>query len=70
MKVEHKVSNKCCSFRIINWVREEVEASDGKARERIQAVVLDMSSKCLRPYAKFIEVNAFFYKLIARYMLM
>jgi len=44
MKVEHKVSNKCCSFRIINWVREEVEASDGKARERIQAVVLDMSS--------------------------
>ncbi|KAG2554082.1 hypothetical protein PVAP13_9KG640600 [Panicum virgatum] len=30
--------------RIINWVREEVEASDGKARERIQAVVLDMSS--------------------------
>ncbi|XP_066356476.1 low affinity sulfate transporter 3-like isoform X2 [Miscanthus floridulus] len=30
--------------RIIQWVREEVENSNGKARERIQAVVLDMSS--------------------------
>lgn len=30
--------------RIIEWVREEVENSNGKARERIQAVVLDMSS--------------------------
>ncbi|CAN6285338.1 unnamed protein product [Urochloa humidicola] len=30
--------------RIIGWVQEEVEMSDGKARERIQSVVLDMSS--------------------------
>jgi len=52
MKVEHKVSNKCCSFRIINWVREEVEAFDGKGKERIQAVVLDMSSKCFKIMCK------------------
>lgn len=30
--------------RIIEWVREEVENSDEKTRERAQAVVLDMSS--------------------------
>ncbi|WVZ55824.1 hypothetical protein U9M48_006433 [Paspalum notatum var. saurae] len=30
--------------RIIEWVREEVETSDGKNRERAQAVVLDLSS--------------------------
>jgi hypothetical protein len=61
MKIEYKFTNKCCSFRIIQWVREEVEASDGKGKERIQAVVLDMSSKCLRPCARFIEGNALFY---------
>ncbi|KAL6645647.1 hypothetical protein ACP70R_017255 [Stipagrostis hirtigluma subsp. patula] len=30
--------------RIIEWVREDVETSDEKARERVQAVVLDMSN--------------------------
>jgi transposase len=35
----------CSSFRIIEWIREEVETSDEKARERVQSVVLDMSSQ-------------------------
>jgi low affinity sulfate transporter 2 len=30
--------------RIIEWIREEVETSDEKARERVQSVVLDMSN--------------------------
>lgn len=36
---------RCCSFRIIEWVRSEVETSNGKAKETVQSVVLDMSSK-------------------------
>ncbi|KAL5218138.1 hypothetical protein ABZP36_018822 [Zizania latifolia] len=30
--------------RIVEWVREEVETSEEKARERVQSVVLDMSN--------------------------
>jgi hypothetical protein len=40
--------NMCYSFRIIEWVRAEVEASNEKARERVHSVVLDMSSKFLQ----------------------
>jgi hypothetical protein len=56
--IQHKFSNKCCSIRIIEWVREEVENSNGKARERIQAVVLDMSSKWPQILQDFIKGDA------------